>query len=156
MLVLLPIFITREIQFLTFHLTECMFILFHFSLEPHDLPNVYEIVKPVVINEQGRIKRDYSTKENKVLWFCYSDVSSLVADSAYGNLLRKVSDLVSVVFPILLFKFLISEDAFWFKWCFITSIFSRKKNLFRLTFRGTTTRGFALTFMGMEEISHSA
>lgn len=44
-----------------------MFILFHFSLEPHDLPNVYEIVKPVVINEQGRIKRDYSTKENKVL-----------------------------------------------------------------------------------------
>ena len=54
------------IQLLTFYLTECMFIIFLLSLEPHNLPSVYEIVKPLVIDEQGRIKRDFSTKENKV------------------------------------------------------------------------------------------
>ena len=44
-----------------------MFVIFLLSLELHNLPSVYEIVKPIVFNEQGRIKRDFSTKENKVL-----------------------------------------------------------------------------------------
>ena len=52
---------------MTFYVTECMLIIILFSLDPHNLPSLYEIVKPIVFNEQGRIKRDFSTKENKVL-----------------------------------------------------------------------------------------